>query len=69
MKDVKIKTTTTEVKTKTREIKCNWSPELLSNLKSFHNVDASAELVKLLNSEIKSTIRKKKIENILKHID
>lgn len=65
----KLKLDSKIIKTETRVIKASWSRELVSDLQSYHNIDVSAELGKILNTDIRRNIRKKKIENILKHID
>jgi hypothetical protein len=71
MNEVNLKMKTVNVETKSRKIKCDWSAELLKDVNSFHNIDAEAELERLLGNEIKSSIRrqfrKKKIENLTKH--
>lgn len=65
----KLKLDSKIIKTETRTIKASWSRKLASDLQSYHNIDALAELEKILNTDIRCNIRKKKIENILKHID
>ena len=71
MKEINLKTKSVNVEIKSRKIRCDWSAELVKDLNSFHNIDVEAELVKLLDSEVKSSIRKqnrkKKIENLTKH--
>ena len=71
MNEVNLKMKTVNVETKSRKIKYDWSVELLKDVNSFHNIDAEAELERLLGNEIKSSIRrqfrKKKIENLTKH--
>jgi hypothetical protein len=73
MKEINLKTKSVNVEIKSRKIRCDWSAELVKDLNSFHNIDVEAELVKLLDSEVKSSIRKqnrkKKIENLTKHTD
>jgi len=68
MNEINLNMKEVEVKATTRKIRASWSPELVSDLKSYHNIDASAELERLLGAEIKREMRKKKIEKILKHI-
>ena len=60
-------------------LKCDWSVELVKDLSSFHNLDVESEIEKLLHLELKillhlelkisirRQIRKKKIENLMKH--
>ena len=71
MNEINLKMKTVDVGVKTRNIKCDWSVELLKDVNSFHNLDAEAELEKLLVNELKVAIRKqnrkKKIENLTKH--
>lgn len=71
MNEINLKMTTVNVETKTRKIKCDWSAELVKDLNSFHNIDAEAELEKILVNEFKIStrrrFRKKKIENLTKH--
>ena len=55
------------VKSEKRQLRSEWSTELVSDLNSYHNIDTSAELERLLG-EIKREMRKKKIEKILKHM-
>ena len=73
MKEINLKTKSVNVETKSRKLNCDYSRELVKDLSSFHNIDVEAELVRLLDSEIKTSIRKqnrkKKIENLTKHTD
>ena len=73
MKEINLKTKSVSVEAKSRKIRCDWSTELVKDVSSFHNIDVEAEIVKLLDSELKSSIRKqnrkKKIENLTKHTD
>jgi len=71
MNEINLKMTTVNVETKSRKIKCDWSVELVKDISSFHNIDAEAELEKILWEECKVQtrrgFRKKKIENLTKH--
>ena len=71
MNEINLKMTSVVVDTKPRKLKCDWSTELVKDVSSFHNIDAEAELERLVGNEIKSSIRKqnrkKKIENLTKH--
>ena len=71
MNKINLKTTSVVVNTKPNKLRCDWSVELVKDVSSFHNIDAEAELERLLGNEIKSSIRKqnrkKKIENLTKH--
>lgn len=73
MNEINLKMTSVVVDTRPRKLKCDWSAELVKDVSSFHNIDVEAELVKLLDSEFKTSIRKqnrkKKIENLTKHTD
>ena len=73
MKEINLKIKSVNIETKTRQLKCDYSRELVKDISSFHNIDAEAELERLLGNEIKSSIRKqfrkKKIENLTKHTD
>ena len=55
------------VKSEVREIRCKWSRELVKDLQSYHNIDASDELERILSNEIRRGIRRKKIDKIFKH--
>ena len=46
------------VKSEVRKIKCNWSRELVKDLQSYHNIDASDELERILSNEIRREIRR-----------
>ena len=71
MKEINLKTKSVSVEAKSRQLKCDYSRELVKDVSSFHNIDAEAELERLLGNEIKTSIRKqfrkKKIENLTKH--
>jgi hypothetical protein len=71
MKEINLKSKSVSVEAKSRKIRCDYSRELVKDLNSFHNIDVEAELVKLLDDEIKTSIRKqnrkKKIQNLTKH--
>ena len=41
-----------EVTTVTRRIRATWTPELAQDLEFYHNIDAEAELTRLLTEEI-----------------
>jgi hypothetical protein len=73
MKEINLKTKSINVETKSRKIKYDCSRELVKDLSSFHGIDVESELVELLDTEIKVSIRKqnrkKKIENLTKHTD
>ena len=73
MKEINLKTKSVNVETKSRKLKCDYSRELVKDVSSFYNIDVEEELVKLLDTEIKVSIRKqnrkKKIENLTKHTD
>lgn len=49
-----------EVTAGTRRIRATWNPELAQDVSTFHNIDAEAELTRLLTEEINREI----IENI-----
>jgi hypothetical protein len=73
MKEINLKTKSVSVEAKSRKIRCDWSTELVKDISSFHNIDAEAELEKILWEEYKVQtrrgFRKKKIENLTKHTD
>lgn len=73
MKEINLKTKSINVDVKSRKLKCDYSRELVKDVSSFYNIDVEEELVKLLDTEIKVSIRKqnrkKKIENLTKHTD
>jgi len=55
------------IKSEVRKIKCEWSRELVKDLQSYHNIDASDELERILRKEMRREIRRKKIDKIFKH--
>jgi hypothetical protein len=71
MKEINLKTKSVSVEAKSRKLKCDYSRELVKDISSFHNIDAEAELEKILWEECKVQtrrgFRKKKIENLTKH--
>lgn len=67
MKEINLKTKSVSVEAKSRKIRCDWSTELVKDVNSFHNIDAEAELERLVVGEIRKQNRKKKIENLTKH--
>jgi hypothetical protein len=67
MKEINLKIKTVNVETKSRKLRCDWSTELVKDVNSFHNIDAEAELERLVVGEIRKQNRKKKIENLTKH--
>jgi hypothetical protein len=68
MNEININMKEVIVETKSRQLRSEWSTELISDLNVYHNIDASDELERLLGNEIKREMRKKKIERILKHM-
>jgi hypothetical protein len=72
MKEINLKTKSVSVEAKSRKIRCDWSTELVKDISSFHNIDAEAELEKILweyKVQTRRGFRKKKIENLTKHTD
>ena len=69
MNEININIKEVTIKTKSRKLRCDWSTELSNDLNTYHNIDASAELERILGGEIKRELRKKKIERILKHME
>jgi hypothetical protein len=71
MNEINLKMTSVVVDTKPKKLRCDWSIELVKDVSSFHNIDAEAELEKILWEECKVQtrrgFRKKKIENLTKH--
>lgn len=68
MNEININIKEVIVETKSRQLRCDYSRELSNDLNIYHNIDASAELERMLGGEIKREMRKKKIEKILKHM-
>jgi len=68
MNEININMKEVIVETKSRQLRSEWSTEIISDINSYHNIDASDELERLLGAEIKRETRKKKIERILKHM-
>ncbi len=68
MNEININIKEVTIETKSRQLRCDYSRELVNDLNTYHSIDASAELERLLANEIKREMRKKKIEKILKHM-
>jgi hypothetical protein len=59
---------TVEVRRGERRIRAQWSPEMVENLNTYHNIDAEAELMSLLNQELTAEIDREVIRNIMRPI-
>jgi hypothetical protein len=68
MNEINISMKEVIVKSESRPLRSEWSTELISDINTYHNIDASDELERLLVNEIRREMRKKKIEKILKHM-
>ena len=68
MNEINISMKDVIVKSESRPLRSDWSTELISDINTYHNIDASDELERLLVNEIRREMRKKKIEKILKHM-
>lgn len=68
MNEINISIKEVIVKSESRPLRSEWTTELSTDLNTYHNIDTSAELERILGSEIKREMRKKKIERILKHM-
>ena len=55
---------TVEVRRGERRIRAQWSPEMVENLNTYHNINAEAELMSLLNQELTAEIDREIIRNM-----
>jgi hypothetical protein len=65
MKSINLNMTSIEVKAEIRAIKATWTPEMVADLESYHNLDVEKELAYLLKDEI----RKQRVSNRKKSIN
>ena len=59
---------TVEVRNGVRRIRAQWTPEMARDLNAYHNIDAEAELIALLNQELTAEIDREVIRNIMRPI-
>jgi hypothetical protein len=52
----KVKITSVNVNVGTRPIRAIWTPEMVQDISAFHNIDAEAELSRILNEELTRSI-------------
>ncbi len=53
-----------EVTAGERRIRATWTPELTQDLEAYHNIDAEAELTRMLSEQITQEIDREIVENI-----
>tara|TARA_R110002020_G_scaffold113236_2_gene260285 strand:- start:28096 stop:28536 length:441 start_codon:yes stop_codon:yes gene_type:complete len=53
-----------EVTAGERRIRATWTPELTQDLESYHNIDAEAELTRMLSEQLTQEIDREIVENI-----
>ena len=59
---------TVEVRRGERRIRAQWTPEMIENLNTYHNIDTEAELMRLLNEELTAQIDRDIIQNMMRPI-
>jgi hypothetical protein len=67
MREVDIKINNIVVESKTRTLRASLKRELVQDINSFCNIDTLDELERILGTEIRREIRRKKIDKIFKH--
>jgi len=53
-----------EVTAGERRIRATWTPELAQDLEAYHNIDAEAELTRMLSEQLTQEIDREIVENI-----
>ena len=53
-----------EVTAGERRIRATWTPELAQDLEAYHNIDAEAELTRMLSEQLAQEIDREIVENI-----
>jgi hypothetical protein len=62
---VKLNLRTVNVNVGARPIRVIWTPEMVQDISAFHNIDAEAELTRLLSEELSRNINDNIIRNLL----
>ena len=62
--EIDLNLNTVEVNTATRRVRVRWTPELVNDLDTYHNIDAEAELTRLLSEELSREIDQEILNNI-----
>lgn len=62
---VKLNLRTVNVNVGTRPIRAIWTPEMVQDISAFHNIDAEAELTRILNEELSRNIDNQILRNFL----
>jgi hypothetical protein len=61
----KVKLTSVNINGFTRPIRAVWTTEMIQDISAFHNIDAEAELTRLLSEELSGNIDNNIIRNLL----
>ena len=67
--EIDLQITFDEIKAQTRKIKAVWSPEAMEDMKALYAVDAEAEMVQQIGSEIALEIDREVIEDLYECVD
>lgn len=62
---VKLNLRTVNVNVGARPIRVIWTPEMVQDISAFHNIDAEAELTRILNEELNRNIDREILSNLL----
>ena len=62
---VKLNLRTVNVNVGARPIRVIWTPEMVQDISAFHNIDAEAELTRLLSEELNRNIDREILSNFL----
>lgn len=62
---VKLNLRTVNVNVGARPIRVIWTPEMVQDISAFHNIDAEAELTRLLSEELSGNIDDNILRNLL----
>jgi hypothetical protein len=62
---VKLNLRTVNVNVGARPIRVIWTPEMVQDISAFHNIDAEAELTRIINEELNRNIGREILSNFL----
>ena len=62
---VKLNLRTVNVNVDARPIRVIWTPEMVQDISAFHNIDAEAELSRILSEELSRNIDREILSNFL----
>jgi hypothetical protein len=62
---VKLNLRTVNVNVGARPIRVIWTPEMVQDISAFHNIDAEAELTRIINEELNRNIDREILSNFL----